>query len=506
MIRRGPRYSDLDLDLELDQRLRAVGNNRGRGRVSRGMRTCAIVVLALTWAGTGSAAPTRSAPIGTAHPIRIDEHAPDGSWLIACQARKDTDGKPGLVVEVDLHGHRGDTLAPYLIWGSGAGTPIDAFANQTPDGRWLAVVRDGKLELHDAKARTSVVLAGANTEDDGASEQTSRVTSFAAAGNRMVYFRKSRDRDLVVIRELATGAEHVVDIPGLVWRADVDRAGRWAKLRVMRADTDGDGQIDWAFRNGWIGLRSCFQRDPHMRHTMGDTPVTVWLDLVSGAIVEDPTIVHALGDRLLRVRADHAITLDGAELVPAACHAKILALAVSPPRVVVACGKPGVETGTVGIFGPKLAVATTQPTKYDDPLFGPHLVDGAHVCPRHADWCVELATGKITRLPGKSVSVWGHHGELAFVLDHDREISYVWDPAAGAQRPFTAPRDSFPDVHGALVIIGELEADRYDWVRNKRIGKADEYIYGHDTAGRVLVGRKSADNRRAPGPLYWEAR
>ena len=466
------------------------------------MRRLCLLMLSLGCTRADGA----SAAIGTANPIRIDEHAPDGTWVIACQARVDTDGQPGTSVEYSLHGDRGDRLVPYLIYDAGPGLEIGAFANQSPDGHWLAVVRGGKLELHDAVHRRSVELVDADTEDDAGLDYHSRVASFA--NTRMIYFRKVKGRDVVVVRELASGAERVVDVPGTMWRADVDPAGRWARLRVFRTDDNGDGKIEWADR-GLVQLHGCFQGDPHalayraMTPHEEDTPTTLWLDLASGKLVADPTIVHAVGDGLLRQLADGSLTLDNAKLVPAACHAKILGIAVTPPRVIVACGKTGADKGTLGVYGPKLAVTDPHPGDYKDPTFGPVRPSGRHLCPMYSDVCIDVTTGAVTSLGG-GVSVWHQTGDLAFVFESAKERVFVWDAAAGARTAFPQLKDSFPDVGDTLASIA---GEHYDWVHNVHLGKASEWIHVTDTRGRVLVGPPQTQPNHLPdGPVHWEKR
>lgn len=476
------------------------------------MRHALLLVIAL-------ASPRATAPIGTAHPIHVVEHAPDGSWLVVCQARSDTNHDGSTSVEYSLHGDRGDRFAAYVIHGGGPGTEIHAFANQSPDGHWVAVVRGGKLELHDASGRQRVVLPDADVEDDAGLDDKNRVTSFA--NDRMVYFRKVRGRDVVVVRELATGAERVVDVRGVMWRADVDPAGRWAKLRVLRVDTNRDGKIEWPDR-GWVELHGCFQGDPHglMNRRLGfdgkqrvdDEVTTVWLDLVTGKVVEDSTIAYAVGDALLRRKADSSLTLDGAPLVPAACNAKILGITATPPRVVVACGKPDPEAlphsakGTLGVYGPKFAVSDPHVTAYDDPQFGPVRPTGKHLCPVFDDFCVDVTTGAVATL-GTDVSVWHQTGDLAFVLEHKTEMSFVWNAAAGRRTAFPRMHDSYPDVTDMMVIIGGFDGERYDWVHDVHLGKATEWIHAIDTNGHVLVGPAQAQANTFPdGPLHWETR
>lgn len=50
---------------------------------------------------------TDSRGIGTAHPVMFVAGADTGSWIVACQARADTDVKPGIEVAVNMHGGLG---------------------------------------------------------------------------------------------------------------------------------------------------------------------------------------------------------------------------------------------------------------------------------------------------------------------------------------------------------------------------------------------------------------
>ena len=55
--------------------------------------------------------------------------------------------------------------------------------------------------------------------------------------------------------------------------------------------------------------------------------------------------------------------------------------------------KNGADKGTLGIYGPKVAITDPHPTGYKDPLFGPIRPTGHHLCPRFDDFCVDIATG-----------------------------------------------------------------------------------------------------------------
>jgi hypothetical protein len=175
-------------------------------------------------------APPADAPIGTAHPVLVEEVADNGSWLVICQARADTNHDGQIEVGVGFHGDMfGDKMLPYLVLGGGPGIAINAYVASSDDDAWLAIVRDGKLELVDTKTRKHTVIAGADVRDDEVPFGGSRVATIG--GGRMLYFRNDR----IVIRELASGAEREVAVPGTPWRAEIDSKGAWARVGVMPA-------------------------------------------------------------------------------------------------------------------------------------------------------------------------------------------------------------------------------------------------------------------------------
>jgi hypothetical protein len=177
-----------------------------------------------------------------------------------------------------------------------------------------------------------------------------------------------------------------------------------------------------------------------------------------------------------------------------------LALAASPQRVVVACERSGHDQGPVAVFGPHLAKLTRHAVDYKDPL-ELTVATSAQLCPKYADYCIDLATGSLTPLPGKAPDVWARFENFALVRDGDQ--TYVWDAVSGKQRKFRP--SSFPDIEEEGLVV--IDNDRYNWVRDKRIGPADEKIYAVDVAGRVLVGDPSPGPALvAPGPLHWETR
>ena len=191
-------------------------------------------------------APVAAAPsgaiVGTAHPIVIEAVARDGAWVVICQARKDTNGDGEIEVNVGYHGDTwGDSFEPYVVRGAGEGEPIDSLVGYTRDGRWLVALRAGELAVLDVTTGLWQELPGADVRDDGVPLGPSRVASVARGGDVMTYFR---DDETIVIRELSSGAEKVVKVPGArVWRVELEPSGLWARAYVMKTDTDKDGKL-----------------------------------------------------------------------------------------------------------------------------------------------------------------------------------------------------------------------------------------------------------------------
>lgn len=253
--------------------------------------------------------------VGTAHPLVVEAVARDGSWIAICQARTDTDGDGKIEINVGHHGDVwGDTLTPFVVRHAGDGEPIDLVVDYQRD-RWLVALRHGKLAIFDARGGSWQELAGADVRDDGVPLGPHRAASVARAGERMVYFR---DDQTLIVRELATGTEKVVTVPGAkLWRVEVEPLGHWAVVLAIRKDTDGDGKLSWPSVRTSLSGRGC--RGPIMSYSTGgwagDKPDELWLDLAAGAItakrggepkepLEDKALGTVDGRRVLAVDAD----------------------------------------------------------------------------------------------------------------------------------------------------------------------------------------------------------
>ncbi len=221
---------------------------------------------------------------GTAHPLVVEAVARNGSWIAICQARADSDRDGKIEINVGMHGDVwGDTLTPFIVRHDGEGEAIELVVDYQRD-RWLVALRQGKLAIFDARSGLWDELARADLRDDGVPLGPHRAASVAGAGERMVYFK---DDQTMIVRELATGTEKAVSVPGAkLWRVEVEPLGHWALVLAIRKDTDGDGKLAWPSVQTSLSARGC--RGPIMSYSTGgwdgDKPDELWLDLAAGTI------------------------------------------------------------------------------------------------------------------------------------------------------------------------------------------------------------------------------
>ncbi len=311
----------------------------------RGPGTAARPVDATTPADAGSPSEPASL-LGTPHPVTVEAIAPDGRWAMVCQARRDTDGSGSVSVGVDAHGRTtGDTLETYFVEGSGEGDRVDSFVAASAEGAYVVYVRDGRLLLRNTRAATETDLSalGADSRDDRAAFAGHRAAAFDPRGQRLLYFAARGKRTVVVIRELATGAEHDLD-PGPVepWRAAF--AGNdWIVVRVIGTDSNGNGRLEWPVPVA-KSPRGCESPRPPFAVWMdhGDRDTAIAFRAAGGPPLLRPGLVSPMGAALLVREASGRLVLDSLpgtrELLPPACSARLLHLDVERAIGVASCG------------------------------------------------------------------------------------------------------------------------------------------------------------------------
>ncbi len=186
---------------------------------------------------------------GTAHPTLAHEVDPAGQWMVLCQVRKDTDGDGKVEAFFDrLHGNvLGDDVEPYLVLAPGVGMRIEDFVSSDRSGRWVAIIRGDRLILINTRTKKEWDLSktGALTDDVDPVFGPHSAASFDAGGKRCLYLRKNKKRVTVVVRDLVTHKDVLIDPgPDLFHRAHIDPSGLWALVFVVDKDTDKNGTLE----------------------------------------------------------------------------------------------------------------------------------------------------------------------------------------------------------------------------------------------------------------------
>lgn len=444
------------------------------------------------------ATPEVAGPIGTAGPVSLVATDPEGGWVVACQARRDTDGRPGIEVQVGHHGDlHGDAMVPYVIRGDGAGEEVTAFVASSPDGRWLAVLDGAALVLVDARSNQRWPLPDADVRRDP-DGNAHRVAVFDAASARMVYLRRKGDHSRVVIRELIAGTEREIEVPGDVWRVEPDAAGPWAAISTVRQDTDRDGKLAWPRVETSAATADC--RGPMMSWTgggrYGDWPDLLWLRLDRGEVVPPAAALRPIGDAALALTPGGGLRRGAEVWIPDGCAPQVLAVSADPPRAIASCGDQApTDEARLELFGPSLRVALGVRAPRGVRLGPIPLLAGSVLCGL-GDECFDLWTG--APLPGR-------------VVAHDGGVALLATAAGWSTLEVATRRTQRLDVPGgagfaqtnASVAIGTTIVDLR---RQASLGTVSARPLAVDRGGHALVAASGdPDVQLVMGPLHWEA-
>lgn len=260
------------------------------------------------------AAPARLAvgtgAFGTAHPAYFRGHDRGGQrWMALCQARRDTDGDGKIAVATGQHGGLfGDTVELFLVIGGGPGTPIEALVGSSSDGRWVAILRGGRLELVDATTGELREMKEADVASDARPGTAHRAAVFGP--DRLAYVRHRPTGDALVVHELATHAERELPVKDRLWR--IAEVGRLAQVYTIPREQP------FPRLNTNLEAGECVGA-PRSYSTYGQEgpdPTERWIDLVHGGEVGAPA-KSMDRDEQDAARTDRAPQLHGEDMGPA---------------------------------------------------------------------------------------------------------------------------------------------------------------------------------------------
>lgn len=434
--------------------------------------------------------------IGTAHPVRVVQLAQNGRWLVACQARKDTDGKDGIKVTIGTDSLVGDAMVPYVFRGGGDGEAIDAYIAGSPDERWLAVLRDEQLLLIDDVTGSETVIRDADVRRDDTG--VGHLAAFDADSKRLIYFHRIHDVRRVVIRELAQGGERELEFPRvLVVQVEPAPQGSWARVRFLRDQIDPDPRADGPdARRAAARLETCDRVEHYAVGEQGGGEVhEAWLQLDNGVLTQESSVLEHLGDLDVTKAADKSIRLGSEVIVPARCDARVLAVSATPPRILVKCSATAVDP-PVELFGPGVHAVLGPGRWIGDERQPIRRLDASYVCTDPAR-CFALQDGK--QIPVRGYVQVRTPTKL---LTKERGAYFIVDSATGVA-------EAIPGLIGQrcgpraknITALGTAIVDLND---GRVLGDVDYPPVGVDVTGRALLtSSQRVGDEIASGPLRW---
>jgi len=464
---------------------------------------------------TGAPAPTSGA-VGTSAPFFVLAGAPDGRWVVACQAREDTDGSGAVDARVLEDGtFAGDDLVPYLFRfgpsGDRFGEPMAALLASSHDGRWLAAqLPDGSVALIDA-------VAGERTRLEDAEPSA----SFDRHAKRVAYVKAVKGKKLAAIRELETGEEELID-PGP------------GTLRAVRLDPDGEMlnlSLDAAQPPKPRPPRkkeppppppppprpSCpspAERASPVSPAEKSAAVHRVLLLPDGRPIEVPGLVRTIGRAILRRGERGELLVQDAqgfevEWVPQDCGPRILQIDVGRELVLVACDGAAAAAdhawSDVEVHGTRVhqglgvevprggadAWLSRRPRLFEIPKVVSPMGKQAHrLQPGWVDLDRKIA------LPWEGRILWSEGGR-ALVRAESGGLWLV-DADLEASSPVTAPRPGKSPLV-ALSPYAALDGVVVDVREQVAMGEYPGLALALDRDGRVLV----STDPRGWGPAHW---
>jgi hypothetical protein len=444
----------------------------------------------------------RAPEIGTAHPVRLIASADSGRWVVACQARVDTDGKPGIRVTHGYHNFEGDAMTPYLFRGGGEGQALDAFLDSSRDGRWIAVLRGGQLVVIDDVQGTESVVSGADVRPDPAGFR--HVAVFDAASERLVFFHRVGDARQVVVRDLVQQREREVAFQTTDEIAVVpEHQGTWATVRLKAEDADIPGM---AVANDQGKQQTCGNTTSYRSFLEDGYDVReIWLKLDTGEVKDDRSVIAHVGDLEVVKSTDAAVRVGPAVIIPARCDAEVLAVFPRPLRIVARCSATTPDA-PVELFGEGVRVVLGPSHWTRSAAESVRIADASFVCIEPAR-CFAVQDGRPIAIRGYAQDIRGYaviKKAGTKILTKDRGAYFITDVVTGITQDLPGVVGLNGRARaGSIVVIGSTIVDV---AAGRVLGKLARPPVAVDTRGRALLaGPDPVEDELPSGPLRWAA-
>jgi hypothetical protein len=442
-------------------------------------------------AGATGRMPLGSGSFGDTGPTFVraaDEHE---RWMALCQARSDTDGDGKVEISFGHHGEIfGDRMDLYLVLGGGHGTVIDALAGRSADGRWLAIVRRGKLVLVDSQSGDEFELRNADAQSDGRPGAPHRAAMFAK--DRLLFIRHvPGSDDRLVIHDPATHSEREITVPGRLWRID------YGPDRIAHIYTVPRGE-SFPMLQTTLDAGECIgpPRSYSTYGNRGPAPTEHWIDLDTGKQLAADGGEVAVGATIIRTPKDGAIYFDADPIAPPACRAQLLAVMPSPTRVIAICGEK--KQAKILLLGKGLRKELASIDRDNDHYSGLDraLTPTPRVGCDAGLHCIATATNQYIDLKGGVAEyAWGSKLYVVHATMSSRKHEII-DVDTGARTPIKSADEKLSS--GKYVV--DYEDNLVDLETAKVLGKVPGAMRVSSN-GRVLV----SPSGKGQGPLQWKA-
>lgn len=284
-------------------------------------------------------------PIGTEGPLSFESAAGDGSWVVYCQARKDSNSDGRIEARVGPGGELiGDALTRWFSLGSGHEVAIDDVLARSEDDSRALLRMQGRLFLLENQELRELELPNADLRFEPGSQNPHR--TLALVESTLFWVRMAGNRSELLARDLRTGEDRVEHaLRGPIIRFQVHDSGARLVLQVPGADANNNGRFDWPFVP---------QRHPHacvgpiprlMAPIRRSDPLhTVLLNRRTGSHQSVDNLIVPFGDGALRRDPNGALILERAGRARAVadsnCAGRVLWADPKRDQMLIGCAAP----------------------------------------------------------------------------------------------------------------------------------------------------------------------
>jgi hypothetical protein len=459
----------------------------------------------------GSVAPGSlpAAATSAAVPLTFERAAPDGRWILSCQARADTDGNGVIDVVMKPNGELGgDELARYLTFDSGSELVIDSLLAYSGDGRWVVIEQAGRSELLDtvSSARLDLSALGADTRRLAGPRSAHRTLAFD--GDRFFYVRGSRAWELVE-RQLGSGAERVLARGSEpLRRFSLDAAGSLIVLELGSAEPGHKPESDWPYPTE-SGKESC--QGPVARYLAprpsAVAPSYLVIDRDTTEVVRADDFAAAYGKTILRRDPDGTLFALSASsrrvFADRDCAGRILWMDAARDELLVGCALPK-KPGRLGVE--LIAHATRTPLEIDvaQLVFDEPARPSERLVPLYpgADVVIFDAEKRLLHRLKSGDAVLATRGPKA-LLRRARAL-LLFDAGTGAVTPLGGTLDPLGDalVGASLALVSPLLVELGSGaVRGSIPGRA---LALSSSGSALFAATPASATSLAWGPLTWQ--